>query len=106
MNGLSDMVSWKDYAGVEGFGVSTAEEVENLNKALAAGQDQNPPGSAVAGDGFALRVESLESTLKVTTYKMDHIKLWKAIPKLAAYNTVNYVKSLLNLDFSSAACAA
>jgi hypothetical protein len=88
MFGNSQMISWKDYEGVEGFGAGTQAEVDSLNKALAAGQEINPPGSVVAGDGFALRVESLEKTLKVVTFKMEHIKFWKALPKLAAYNTV------------------
>jgi hypothetical protein len=82
------MVSWRDYDGVEGFGAAEQRDVDDLNKALEAGQDINPPGSVSAGDGFALRVESLENTLKNTTYKMDHIRMWKAIPKLPAYNTV------------------
>lgn len=86
MNG--NMVSWRDYEGVEGFGATTQNDVDDLNKALTAGQDQNPPGAAVAGDGFALRVESLERTLKNTTFKMEHIRFWKSVPKLAAYNTV------------------
>lgn len=85
---MSNMVSWKDYQGVEGFGATTQQDVDDLNKALTAGQDRDPPGSVVAGDGFALRVESLERTLKNTTFKMDHIRFWKNIPKLAAYNTV------------------
>lgn len=85
---MPDMVSWKDYDGVEGFGTTNQMDVDDLNKALTAGQEQNPPGSVVAGDGFALRVESLEQTLKNTTYKMQHIRFWKAIPKIAAYNTV------------------
>jgi len=59
---MKNMVSWRDYAGVEGFGQSTQADVDDLNKALAAGQDINPPGSFTAGDGFALRVESLERT--------------------------------------------
>jgi hypothetical protein len=84
----TQMVSWRDYEGVDGFGVQTQEEVDALNKALTAGSAQNPPGSAVAGDGFALRVESLERTLRNTTYKMEHIRLWKSIPKIPAYNTV------------------
>jgi len=91
---MSDQVSWKDYEGVEGFGAATQQDVDNLNKALTAGADINAPGSVVAGDGFSLRVESLESTLKVTTYKMDHIRLWKAIPKLPAYNTVEEYNQL------------
>lgn len=84
----NDMVSWKDYEGVEGFGSVTQQDVDELHKALSAGNDINPPGSAVAGDGFALRVESLEQTLKNTTFKMEHIKFWKNINKLPAYNTV------------------
>ena len=59
---MQNMVSWRDYAGVEGFGHAIQEDVSDLNKALTAGQDQNPPGSFAAGDGFALRVESLERT--------------------------------------------
>ena len=94
MNG--NMVSFADYEGIDGFGSATARDVEELNKALAAGQSINPPGSVTAGDGFALRVESLERTLKNLTYRMEHLKLWKAITKLAAFNTVNL----------SAACAA
>lgn len=90
MFGNAQMVSWKDYDGVEGFGSASQSDVDALNKALAAGQEINPPGSIVAGDGFALRVESLEKTLKVTTFKMEHIRLWKNVPKLAAYNTVNF----------------
>lgn len=85
---MNDMVSWKDYEGVEGFGVASQQDVADLNKALAAGQEINAPGSTTPGDGFALRVESLEQTLKNTTFKMTHIRFWKAIPKLAAYNTV------------------
>jgi hypothetical protein len=78
------MVSWKDYEGVDGFGVASQQDIQNLQKALAAGQEVNPPGVAAAGDGFALRTESLERTLKNTTYRMEHIRFWKNIPKLAA----------------------
>ena len=84
----SNLVSWRDYEGVPGFGAASQADVDNLNKALAAGQEINPPGSVVAGDGFALRVESLERTLRNTTFKMDNIRFWKSIPKVAAYNTV------------------
>lgn len=83
----ANLVSWRDYEGVEGFGTATQNDVDDLNKALKAGQEVNNPG-AVSGDGFALRVESLERTLKNVTYKMDHIRFWKNVPKLPAYNTV------------------
>lgn len=84
---MNDMVSWKDYAGLEGFGSVSGEEVADLRKALAAGQDINAPAAA-GGEGFPLRVESLENTLKVITYKMDDVRLWQSITKLPAFNTV------------------
>jgi len=83
----ANLISWRDYEGVDGFGAASQEDITNLNKAMTAGQKVNNPG-AVAGDGFALRVESLERTLKNVTYKMSHIRLWKSIGKLAAYNTI------------------
>lgn len=83
-----NMVSWSDYDGVDGFGVASPGDVENLNKALKVGQDINAPVSVVPGDGFAMRVESLESTLKIQTSKMEHIVFWKAISKLPEFNTV------------------
>lgn len=84
----ANLVSWRDYEGVEGFGAASQNDVDDLNKALRAGQEINPPGSVTAGDGFALRVESLERTLKNVTFKMEHIRFWKNLPKLPAYNTV------------------
>lgn len=85
---MLDQVSHKDYEGVEGFGSSTQQDVDELNKALLVGQEINPPGSVVAGDGFALRTESLESTLKNTTYKAKNVVMWRDINKTPAYNTV------------------
>jgi len=84
----ANLVSWRDYESVEGFAATTQQDVDDLNKALQAGQDRDPPGAVTAGDGFALRVESLERTLKNVTYKMEHIRFWRNVPKLAAYNTV------------------
>jgi len=86
---MMNQVSWKDYDGVDGFGDGqfSSTDLDHLNKALTAGGDINNPGAA-PGQGFPLRVESLEQTLKNVTYRMEHIRLFKAIPKLAAYNTV------------------
>jgi len=39
-------------------------------------------------------VESLERTLKNTTFKMEHIRLWRSIPKLPAWNTVEEYNEL------------
>lgn len=81
-------VGASDYDGIEGFGSASAEEMQNLNKALRSGQDRNAPGTVVAGDGFTLKPESLDRTLKNVTYRMEHIQFWKFLDKTPAYNTV------------------
>lgn len=68
-------------------GVVSGADIDSLNKALSAGSDIDNPGAA-AGEGFPLRVESLDSLLYTTTYTADRIKFWRAIYKDAAYNTV------------------
>ncbi len=77
------MVSMKDYEGIQGFGISPQQDLEELQKALSAGYDRPP-----SAGGGALRVESLEATLKVVTYRMEHVKFWRSIPKLPAFSTV------------------
>jgi len=76
-------VSLKDYDGLNGFGTSSMNDVNELTKALSAGYQTSGQTS-----GSALRVESLESSLKVVSFTNKHIKLWKKIPKSAAYSTV------------------
>ena len=96
----SNLVSWRDLSGVDGFAQTTADDLNALRKALVAGQDVNAPAVA-PGVGFPLRVESLEATLKNVTYSMDHIEFWKLIPKLGAANTVeeyNQIQSYGDLD--------
>jgi hypothetical protein len=88
MYGGQNIITWRDHEGINGFGSANEEDLSNLLKALSAGQDINPPANVVAGDGFALRVESLERTLRNVTFRMEHIRLFKALPKLQAYNTV------------------
>jgi len=83
---FNNMVSLKDYENLDGFGIGTSEQVAELNKALAAGYDI--PGTSGGVSGSALRVESLEASLKVVTYQMNHIRFWQKIPKLPAYSTV------------------
>lgn len=65
--------------------------VADLQKALEAGfQVSNQTG------GSALRVESLEGSLKVLTYTAHHIKMWKKIPKSPAYSTVEEYNQLVD----------
>lgn len=80
---MSSMVSFRDYEGIQGFGIGSQAEVDDLNKALSAGT-QRPPSSG----GSALRVESLEATLRTVTFSLSNIKLWPKIPKLPAFSTV------------------
>ena len=92
MNG--DFVSWRDYQGLSTMGNGTfggqmsAQDVDQLNKALVAGSDINNPGAS-PGEGFPLRLESLDSTLFTTTYanKQD-LRFWASLYKDAATNTV------------------
>lgn len=75
------------------FGEGTAQDVEDLNKALTAGYGRGGDQSD-GGIGAPLRVESLESTLKVITYSERHIVFWRDIPKLPAFNTVEEFNQL------------
>jgi hypothetical protein len=89
-------VSLRHYEGLNGFGMAPAQDVNELNKALEAGyQISNQTG------GSALRVESLEASLKVVTFTNHHIKLWKKIPKSPAYSTVEEYNQLVSYGPSS-----
>ena len=70
-------------------GVGSMENVDQLNKALAAeditGRDTT---NLTTTSGAPLKVESLEKTLKHLTFRENDIRLWKDLPKKAAYNTV------------------
>ncbi|MFA7070400.1 MAG: hypothetical protein WC144_06125 [Sulfurimonas sp.] len=57
----------------------------DLQKALEAGYGTDPTTQTGGG---ALRVESLEGSLKVLTAATQHFMLWKIIPKTPAYSTV------------------
>lgn len=76
-----------------GFGMTTGQEVGNLNKALEAGYAGSPDDQQGGG---AFRVESLDSSLKVLTHTDQHVKFWKKIPKQKAYNTVEEYNQLLS----------
>jgi len=69
----------------DGFGESSQAEVNELNKALSAGYAND---AASQGNGGALRVESLDSTLKIVSFMQKHIVFYNDIPKSKAYNTV------------------
>lgn len=76
--------------GYAGFGVGSQQDINELSKALEAGYQI---GAGRTG-GSALRVESLEASLKVLTFTSSHIKFWKKIPKSPAYSTVEEYNQL------------
>lgn len=65
-----------------GFGQSTIAELTELRKALDIGVTQPPTGFD------SLRIESLEQTLKLLTFRMDHMRLWQTISKTQAFSTI------------------
>lgn len=70
---------------LSGFGQDIGPAgLAGLVKALEAGYQV---GANKTG-GNALRVESLESSLKTLSYTHNHIKFWKMIPKSPAFNTI------------------
>lgn len=73
-----------------GFGAGNESDIQELAKALEAGYQQ---GAGKTG-GSALRVESLEASLKVLTYTSSHVKFWKKMPKSPAYSTVEEYNQL------------
>ncbi len=73
-----------------GFGAGSEADIQELAKALEAGYQV---GAGKTG-GSALRVESLEASLKVLTYTSSHVKFWKKMPKSPAYSTVEEYNQL------------
>lgn len=87
---------------VQGFGIGDMQDVQAINKAL---EGIGSPGEMVAGNSFgssnygttgaqSLRVESLDSSLKVITFTDKHINFWKDVPKSPAYSTVEEYNQL------------
>jgi len=69
----------------DGPGVSSQQDVADLNKALTAGFASDP---ASQSGGGALRVESLDASLKIVSFMMKNIIFYNDVPKSKAYNTV------------------
>lgn len=84
------MIAWD---GLNGFGSpqESPAALPDLIKALTAGYTF---GVTDQSGGAALRVESLEASLKVLTYSDQHIRFWKNLPKRQAYNTVEEYNTL------------
>jgi hypothetical protein len=90
------LAQYNPNVAMNGFGVDSAANVADLEKALQAGY-QYPPTSG----GNTLRVESLEGSLKVVTHTAHHIKMWKKVPKSPAYSTVEEYNQLVTYGSNS-----
>lgn len=85
-------IGLSDYSG--GFDAVSSNDLAELSKALEAGQLQGGDMSGNQTNGGALKVESLESSLKMLEFRESDIRLWKKFPKSAAYNTVEEFNQL------------
>lgn len=91
------MSSWPDSAfggpletfdvGGGGFGQMSRSQMQDLWKAMAAGQDIANPGTA-AGQGFPYRVESLDKMMRYVSFRDDHVRFFTSLVKQQAFNTV------------------
>ena len=71
--------------GMDGFGMDNVNSVMELRKALDAGYDR-----PVDDGGGALRLESLENSLKALSYGNQHLTFWNMIKGMSgdAFSTV------------------
>jgi len=83
---MVDLASYQeqDYSGLFGG----QQEAGELIKAMQAGQITGRDTTNQLLTQEPLKVESLEKTLRLLEFRMKDVKLWNAIPKLTAYNTV------------------
>ena len=72
-----------------GFGAHSAQEVEELQKALSIGDEYATSTPGALSGGAALAVEDLDRTLKLVTHSMEHLRLWKDIGKQKVNQTVH-----------------
>lgn len=88
------MVTLNDYAN--GFAGDELTGQMELQKAMQAGQITGRDTANQALTMEPLKAESLEKTLKLLEFRTQDIKLWNAIPKLTAYNTVEEFLQLVS----------
>ena len=75
---VPDSGSMQSMYGVKSF---DATSLDRLNKALLTSNG----GNGQPGDGSGLIPQSLARTLKIVTYEMNQLKLWRMVDKQEAY---------------------
>lgn len=92
-----NQVSLTDYLQTGGSENGLAgQDNGELLKAMQAGQITGRETTDVVGGYEPLKIESLERTLKSLEFRQKDIKLWNAITKLPAYNTVEEFAQLVS----------
>jgi len=81
------MTTLQDYQEA-GFLGGQVEGAMELQKAMQAGQITGRDTTGQLLTMEPLKAESLETSLKLLEFRLQDIKLWNAIPKMTAYNTV------------------
>lgn len=97
MNPGLNLADYANQAAGDGalFGGSSAEELNQLNKALEAGSITGRETTDLSNaSGAPLKVESLDKTLKHLTFRESEIVLWRNMPKKSAFNTVEEYNQL------------
>jgi hypothetical protein len=87
------MENFVDFNDVE-LGSSNMNDFQQLAKALTTGEGYTPTTQTGGG---ALRLESLQATLKSLTFKTKDAVLWQRIPKKKAFSTVEEYSRLLEV---------
>jgi hypothetical protein len=87
MNNIVDQVA--NDGSITGFGSMDAAKVDALQKALSISQNYGTSAPNSLNGGSALAVEDLDRTLKLVTFGLEHLKLWKDIIKEKVNQTVH-----------------
>jgi hypothetical protein len=87
MNNILNQVA--NDPSITGFGSMDAQKVDALQKALSIAQNYGTTAPGSLSGGSALAVEDLDRTLKLVTFGLEHLKLWKDIIKERVTQTVH-----------------
>lgn len=87
MNNILNQVA--NDPSITGFGSMDAAKVDALQKALSIAQNYGTTAPGSLSGGSALAVEDLDRTLKLVTFGLEHLKLWKDIIKERVTQTVH-----------------
>lgn len=82
------MITLDQYNSEQGFLGGEQQGNIELQKAMQAGNITGRDTDGLPLTQEPLKAESLERTLKLLEFRIQDIKLWNALPKLTAYNTV------------------